>query len=126
MAFQTQGLVAGDVFAKLLPNDQSVKTATLLAGTNFTLAGSVLGKVTASDKYKFYTPGASDGSEVAVALLLFPVDATAADTKAAIVHWTAEARRQKLAYGPAVTTAGHRTTAENQLLDRGIVVVNEG
>ncbi len=46
--------------------------------------GTVLGRITASKKYVQWASGASDGSQVAAAILYHPVDATAADVKATI------------------------------------------
>jgi hypothetical protein len=59
----------------------------VIAGTNYAL-GSVLGKITASGKYRL-SPVAEvegdEGAETAVAVLLEAVDATAADKTALVV-----------------------------------------
>jgi hypothetical protein len=46
--------------------------------------GALLGKVTATGEYRLSRCGANDGSQVPDAILLEPVDATAADVEAAI------------------------------------------
>jgi hypothetical protein len=48
-------------------------------------AGTVLGKITASGKYVPYSNGASNGSEVAAAVLYDTLDAKTGDTEA-VVH----------------------------------------
>lgn len=54
-------------------------------------AGQVLGKVTASGNYVAYDPGASDGSEVAAAILYGAADATDGAVQAVAVTYHAEA-----------------------------------
>lgn len=52
--------------------------ATLITGQNL-VAGTVLGRITASGKYTGWTAGAADGSQVGAAVLCHDIDATAAD-----------------------------------------------
>jgi len=68
------------------------ESVTLLAGTNYAL-GSVLGIVTASGKYTLSPDAGATGEQVAVAVLLEAVDATAADATGLI-----------LARGPAIVS----------------------
>ena len=69
--------------------------------TSVLRAGLVLGKITASGKYKEYNNGSSDGSEVAVGILAHdvdlraPVSGTAGDTPAVIMT-VAEVDESKL------------------------------
>jgi Bacteriophage lambda head decoration protein D len=51
---------------------------TLISGQNLA-AGTVLGRITASGKYTTYANGASDGSEVAAAILYDATDASGGD-----------------------------------------------
>jgi hypothetical protein len=53
-------------------------------------SGTILGKVTASGKLKPYSNGASDGSEVAVAVLMNEVSGPAGDYSRTIVSRSAE------------------------------------
>lgn len=125
MAFVEQGLVPGDIFAQTLPGEMSFRTVTFLAGTNYGL-GSILGRVTASGKYKLYDPAASDGSQNAIAIAAVPVDATAGDKLGSIGWQILLFRRQKAVWGPGVTTQAHRNAAELSLESKGILAVNEG
>ena len=88
----TQAPSQGDVVKFQIDPNYTNEAITLLLGTNYK-SGSVLGKITATGKYKLAVVGAVDGSAVAVAVLLNPVDATAADATGVI-----------LARGPAVVS----------------------
>jgi hypothetical protein len=77
----TMAPTLGDLLKYELNGSYSRETVTLKAGTNYAL-GSVLGKITATAKYRL-SPNAQvvgdEGAETAVAVLLEAVDATAAD-----------------------------------------------
>jgi hypothetical protein len=70
---------------------------TLVSGQNLQ-AGRVLGKITASGKYKEYNPGNSDGSEVVAGILWDDTDATSADKKAAAVVRAAEVNQGEISW----------------------------
>lgn len=125
MANQTEGLVAGDGLKKELPNDLSRSTETIVSGAGDLPLFRVLGRITASGKLTNYTPGAIDGSETAVAVLIAATDASAADAQAPVIDWTALFAYNRLTWGAAVTTQAHRDTAISQLLNRGIRVLNQ-
>jgi len=79
----TQGKTAGEFIVSELPAGSTGvspcrDTITILSGQDL-VAGSVLGKVTASGKYAIYNNGAADGTEVAAGLLFAAVDASGAD-----------------------------------------------
>lgn len=78
----------------------------LVSGAGDLATGTVLGKITASGKYKPVTAAASDGSEDAAAILLNPVDATAADAAAVAIVRDAIVSEQGLVYGADIDTAG--------------------
>lgn len=59
-------------------------------------AGQVLGKVTASGKYAAYNNAASDGTEVAAAILYAPADASAGDRRAVGIFRLASVVESKL------------------------------
>jgi len=60
---------------------------TIVTGSGVLKRGTVLGRITASGKYKPYASGSSDGSEVARAILARDCDATSADAAiTAFVH----------------------------------------
>ena len=92
MAPLTQSPTMGDVLKYSENPNYTNESVTLLTGTNYKV-GSVLGKITASGKYKLAAVGAVDGSAVAVAVLLTAADATAGDATGVI-----------LARGPAIVS----------------------
>jgi hypothetical protein len=74
------------------------------------LAGTVLGKVTASGEYVPYNDdGTDDGSRTAAAVLLADVDATSADTTAVGITRLAEVWTDRLIWGAGVTTNAEKT-----------------
>ena len=95
MPVLTQSPTLGDLLKFELNGSYSREIVTLKAGTNYVL-GSVLGKITASAKYRL-APAAvvvgDEGAEKGIAILLEAADATAAD-KSALV----------LARGPAIVS----------------------
>ena len=92
MAPLTQSPTMSDVLKYSENPNYTNESVTLLTGTNYKV-GSVLGKITASGKYKLAAVGAVDGSAVAVAVLLTATDATAGDATGVI-----------LARGPAIVS----------------------
>lgn len=125
MANQTEALVLGDGLKAELPMDASRARETIVSGTGVIPMFRVLGRITASGLLTNYTPGASNGSEIAVAVAIEGVDATSAAAGINTIDWTATFARQRLSWGSAVTTDAHRTTAIRQLQNRGIRVLNQ-
>jgi len=98
------------------------ESVTLLAGTNYAI-GSVLGIVTASGKYTISPDTGATGEQVAVAVLLEVVDATAADAIGLILaRGPAIVSRAQLVFDTTVTTPAKITAKEAQLVAAGIVV----
>ena len=87
MPVLTMAPTLGDLLKYELNGNYSRETVTLKAGTNYTL-GSVLGKITASGKYRL-SPAAQfagdEGAETAIAVLIEAVDATDADKAGLVV-----------------------------------------
>jgi hypothetical protein len=79
------------------PGRLSRDTVTIVTGQN-RKSGDVLGKITASGKFKIYDNAAVDGSEVAAAILVSEVDATAADKPGVVVNFGAEVMKAKLGW----------------------------
>lgn len=103
------------------PNRYSRDEATILSGVGKITAGTVLGKVTASGKYKVLAPGASDGSEVASRIALQSADATSADApRTVVLARHAEVVAQALVW-PVGITNNQKTAALAQLETVGIV-----
>lgn len=97
--YDPNGLFAGDAPI----NDDKI---VLVSGQNLT-RGAVLGKITASGKYKLSASAAGDGSEVPLAVLSFDVDASAGD-KDCRAYFTGEFNKDKLSFG-----AGHTADTVN-------------
>lgn len=125
MANLTEGLVLGDGLKAELPNDASRARDTIVSGAGVIPMFRVLGRITASGLLTNYTPGAVNGSEIAVAVAIEGVDATSAARAINTIDWTATFARQRLSWGAAVTTNAHRDTAIAQLRNRGIRVLNQ-
>jgi Bacteriophage lambda head decoration protein D len=83
-------------------------------------AGAVLGKVTASGKYKALDPAAVDGSEAAAGVLYGAVDASAADAEGVAIVRLAEVNAAELVW-PAGITGGEQTTALGELAALSII-----
>jgi hypothetical protein len=82
MAF-TESRHAAEFILSEANGQRSRDTVTVISGQNLK-AGTVVGKITASGKYTAVTAAAADGSQNGVAIVIYPVDATAGDTKAAV------------------------------------------
>jgi hypothetical protein len=92
---------------------------TLATGNNLE-AGTVLGKVTATGKYTAYDNEATDGSQTAVGVLLFAVNATASDQPAVAIVRHAIIAKQALLWGAGVTTQTEKDAAIADLQALGI------
>lgn len=117
----TQAPSQGDVVKFQIDPNYTNEAITLLLGTNYK-AGSVLGKITASGKYKLAVVGAVDGSAVAVAVLLNPADAMAADANGLILaRGPAIVSKAALVFDATVNTAPLTATKYAELTTVGIV-----
>jgi hypothetical protein len=92
----------------------------IVSGAGVLEAGAVLGKVTASGKYIAYDNAATNGSEVAAAVLFSKVDATSADTDGVAITRSAEVKSDLLVYGSAQNGAA-KTAAVADLKAAGII-----
>lgn len=72
LTYAPTNFIAGD------SPDIAIENGTLVAGQNLP-ARSVVGRIAASGKLAVCNPGANDGSQVAVGILVHACDATAAD-----------------------------------------------
>jgi len=121
MTVLTQPPTMGDVLKYEVNPNYTRETVTLLAGTAYPV-GSVLGRITASGKYKLATSGGSDGAQTASAVLLYAVDATLSDAVGVVlVRGPAIVSRAALAYDGTVDDAAKITTKLGQLVALGII-----
>jgi len=100
--------------------DYSRQEVTVILGQNIK-TGTVLGKITTSGKYKILAPTAADGSQTAIAVALYDVDATAGDTAGVVLKRLGAVKDAGLIY-PTGITAAQKTTAINDLESAGILV----
>lgn len=111
----------GDVLKYEVNPNYTREVVTLLAGMPYPV-GAVLGRITASGKYKLATSGGTDGAQTATAVLLYAVDATLADAVGIVVaRGPAIVSRAALAYDATVDDATKITTKIGQLAAVGIV-----
>ena len=103
-----------------LPGNLSRDEVTIVSGAGKLAAGSVLGKITASSKYTFSPDTGADGSQTAIAILAYPVDATSADVQAVIVANDAEVKDPMLIFAASVNDGTKRNTKLTQLRAVGI------
>jgi hypothetical protein len=119
MPVLTEGRYAGEFVVSEGNGRISRETITVLSGETLE-AGAVLGKVTASGKYKALDPAAVDGSEAAAGVLYGAVDASAADAEGVAIMRLAEVNGAELVW-PAGITAGQKTTALGQLAALNVI-----
>jgi hypothetical protein len=121
MTVLNQPLTMGDVLKYEVNPNYTRETITLLAGMPYPV-GSVLGRITASGKYKLATSGGSDGAQTASAVLLYAVDATLADATGIVVaRGPAIVSRAALAYDATVDDGAKIITKIGQLAAAGIL-----
>ena len=117
----TQAPMQGDIVKFQINPNYTNEAITVLLGTNYK-SGAVLGKITASGKYKLAAVGAVDGSAVAVAVLLNPADATLADATGIILaRGPVIVSKAALVFDASVNTAPLTATKHAELTAVGIV-----
>ena len=111
----------GDVLKYEVNPNYTREVITLLQGTPYQV-GAVLGRITASGKYKLATHGGTDGAQTATAVLLYAVDATLADAVGiVVVRGPSIVSRAGLAYEATVNDAAKITAKIGQLAAVGII-----
>jgi hypothetical protein len=124
MTVLTQPPSMGDILKYEVNPNYTREEVTLLQGMPYPV-GSVLGRITASGKYKLSTSGGSDGAQTASAVLLYAVDATLADaTGIVLARGPAIVSRAALAYDATVDDGAKITTKIGQLAAAGIIARN--
>lgn len=93
-----EGVYAGEFLISEGEGAISRDAITIASGQGVVEAGSVLGKIATSGKYAKYNNAATDGTEVASAVLYSKVDATSSDVPAVAITRLAEVKGELLAY----------------------------
>lgn len=101
-------------------NGHMSRETVTLSGATKVLAGTVLGKITATGKYVPLDTGAADGSEVAVAVLFATKDVTSADKDALIMARLCEVNGSELIWPDGALTA-EITAAKAELALQDII-----
>lgn len=115
-------LGAGSAIKSEANGDLSRDTVVIAASSGKLEAGTVIGRITASGKCKAYDNDATDGTQTAIGVLVYAVDATAAvDVPAVAVVRQAEVWRDRLQWASTVA-AGEKTAAYVELALAGIIV----
>ncbi|QNT69138.1 head decoration protein [Defluviicoccus vanus] len=124
MPVLTMNQTLGDLLKFELNGSYCRETVTLKAGTSYPL-GAVLGRITASGKYRL-SPNAAvtgdEGAETAVAVLLEAVDANAAGQTGLIAaRGPAIVSKAALVFDASVDDATKTATKHGQLAAAGLV-----
>jgi hypothetical protein len=121
MSVLTQPPTLGDVLKYEINPNFTRETVTLLAGTNYPV-GAVLGRITASGKLKLSTATGTDGAQNAAAILLYAVDAAAADaTGIVVVRGPAIISKSALVFDASVDDTAKTAAKHAQLTALGII-----
>ncbi len=125
MPVLTMNPTLGDLLKLELNASYCRETVTLKAGISYPL-GAVLGKITASGKYRL-SPAAAvtgdEGAETAIAVLLEAVDATSADQTALIAaRGPVILSKAALVFDASVDQPAEKAAKHAQLASLGLVV----
>jgi hypothetical protein len=124
MTVLTMSPTLGDLLKYELNGNYSRESVTLKSGTNYAL-GSVLGKITASGKYRL-SPDAEvvgdEGAETATAVLIGAVDATGGDQPGLVVlRGPVIVSKDALDFDASVDDTAKKSTKHTQLAAAGLV-----
>ena len=124
MPVLTNAPTLGDLLKFELNGSYTRESVTLKSGTDYAL-GAVLGRITASGKYRL-SPAAEvvgdEGAETALAVLIEPVDATDADATGLVVaRGPAIVSKAALVFDASVGQAAEITAKHAQIVAAGIV-----
>lgn len=121
MTVLTQPPTMGDLLKFEANPNFNRETVTLLAGTNYPV-GAVLGRITASGKYKLTTATGSDGAQTAAAVLLYAVNASGADGIGVVLaRGPAIVAKAALVFDASVDDATKAAAKHTQLATLGII-----
>lgn len=116
-----QPATMGDVLKYEVNPNYTREAVTLLEGSVYPV-GAVLGRITASGKYKLATSDGSDGAQTASAVLLYPVDASTSDAIGVVVaRGPAIVSKAALVFDATVDDGAKIATKHGELASLGIV-----
>lgn len=121
MTTYTEGLRPAEIIQSEANGTLSREQVTIVSGAGVLVAGTVLGKITASGKYKAYDDDNVDGSETAAAVLLYPVDATSADVIVTVLFRLAEIKAAAVTWA-GTNDAGDKTAGIADLAAKNIII----
>lgn len=125
MTAKTEGRHPGEFLLSEANGYRSRETVTILGGyggSGIVPAGTVLGKITSGGKYQPSPATGSDGSQIGIAVLMYPVDATEADVEAVVIARDAEVNGKVLSYAASVDDGSKKAAKATQLAAVGIIV----
>ncbi|KZL10708.1 head decoration protein [Pseudovibrio sp. Ad26] len=102
--------------------NRSRESITMASGNSVVLAGTVIGEVTATEKFKPSPATGSDGSQVAKAILGQTVDTSGGDVDAVIVRRDAEVKKDLIVFDDSVNDDTKRAAKFEQLAASGVIV----
>lgn len=121
MSALVKGPTEGDLLKYDLGGNYTREVVTLLTGTAYPV-GAVLGRITASGKFKLSTATGSDGAQTAAAVLLEAVDASDGDATGVVIRrGPAIVSDAELQFDASVDDATKRAAKVTQLEAIGVV-----
>jgi len=120
MTVLTEGNYAGAHIVSEAERERSRDTGLIAQGADLS-PGTILGMIESSGKYAMLDPSASDGSEVAVAVLFAGVKASAADAMGVVHVRSCQINSGEITWPDGITVA-QIATATTQLKDAGIIL----
>lgn len=119
----TEGRHSAEFLLSEAEGNRSRDTIKLLAGSGEVKVGTVLGKVTASGKFKPHDPAGNDGSQIPAAINLYPLAVPAdADLPASAITRDAEVKGACLTYNAATDTQPEKDAVNIGLAALGIII----
>lgn len=122
MAALTEGKHPAEHILDELGVNYSRDVITVVSGSGVIVPGTVLGKITASGKYKPATATGTDGAQVASVVSIYGCDATSADATVVVSSRATAVNSNLITYGATIDDATKKAAANAQLLAAGIVV----
>jgi hypothetical protein len=121
MPVLTEGRYPAEFLMSEANQTRSRDSVVIASGAGIVRPGMVLGRITTGGKFVPSPNTGSDGSQVAVAIALYEVDATSADQRVAVISRDAEVNTSMLLYAASVDDAPKRAAKATQLAAVGII-----